>query len=206
MTSTPDPDGKPSAALVRALERLSTTRLNLVLGLGCDWLTGLGLCAAALALGDLRALPAALIATGGLLMFSWIEYAAHRWLFHGPIGPFRAGHVHHHQNPLGYDALPFFLPPLFMGALAALFMLALPRAYALLLAGGVAIGYAIYGSAHVVVHVHRFQGRLLRHWQSFHDIHHHHPETNFGVTTGLWDVMLGTRFRPKRPPSPGIRR
>jgi sterol desaturase/sphingolipid hydroxylase (fatty acid hydroxylase superfamily) len=37
----------------------------------------------------------------------------------------------------------------------------------------------------------------LRRWAGFHNIHHYHPETNFGVTTGLWDVLLGTRYRRK---------
>jgi hypothetical protein len=27
-----------------------------------------------------------------------------------------------------------------------------------------------------------------------HHVHHYHPGTNFGVTTPLWDVLLGTRY------------
>jgi 4-hydroxysphinganine ceramide fatty acyl 2-hydroxylase len=27
-----------------------------------------------------------------------------------------------------------------------------------------------------------------------HLIHHHHPDANFGVTTPLWDIVLGTRY------------
>lgn len=191
MTSTHD-----SPDLVHALARLATTRLNLRLGLACDWLVGLALCTAAVRRGGLQELDAGATVLGGLFIFSFIEYAAHRWLFHGPIGPFRAGHDRHHRNPLGYDALPFFLPPLFMGALAAGFALLLPLAQALLLAGAVALGYAIYGSSHVLLHVHRFRQGWLWRWQRFHDVHHDHPDFNFGVTTGLWDAVLGTRWRP----------
>lgn len=196
MTSTHDSSDPMPQRLVQALARLSTTRLNLRLGLTADWLVGLALCTAAVRHGGLRGLGAGGAVLGGLFLFSFIEYAAHRWLFHGPIGAFRAGHGRHHRNPMGHDALPFFLPPLFMGALAAAFALLLPLGYAWLLAGAVALGYAVYGSSHVLLHVHRFRQPWLWRWQRFHDIHHDHPRFNFGVTTGLWDVLLGTRWRP----------
>jgi sterol desaturase/sphingolipid hydroxylase (fatty acid hydroxylase superfamily) len=25
-------------------------------------------------------------------------------------------------------------------------------------------------------------------------VHHYHPDTNFGVTTPLWDILLRTRY------------
>lgn len=190
---------------LRPLARLSTTRTNLRLALGCDWLIGIALCAAAARHGGLHPAAAALAVLVGLFAFSFIEYGAHRWLFHGPIGPFRAGHNRHHANPLGYDALPFFLPPLFMGALAGLFMAVLAAPYALLLAGAIAAGYAVYGSSHAVLHARRFRHPLLRRWQRFHDIHHRRSRTNFGVTTGLWDTILGTRWRATVR-TPGARR
>lgn len=195
MTNDRRAGAAPLSGLVQPLVRLSTTRVNLQLGLGCDWLIAIALGAGALRHGGLRPGPAALTVSGGLIAFSFIEYAAHRWLFHGPIGPFRAGHARHHADPHGYDALPFFLPPLFIGALAGGFVLALAVPYALLLAGAVALGYAVYGSAHVVLHAHRFRQPWLRRWQRFHDLHHRHPAANFGVTTGLWDAILGTRWR-----------
>lgn len=184
----------PRAGVMQRLAHMSTTRANLALGLACDWLAGLLLAVAALAHGGLHAAPALLAVAAGLFVFSFIEYAAHRWLFHGTIRPFRAGHDRHHRNPMGYDALPFFLPPLFMGGLAGLSSRLLPLSYALLLAAAVALGYALYGSSHVLLHARRFRQPLLRRWQRFHDLHHAHPEANFGVTTGLSDVMLGTRW------------
>jgi 4-hydroxysphinganine ceramide fatty acyl 2-hydroxylase len=140
---------------------------------------------------------AALTSLCGLFAFTFIEYAAHRWLFHGNTGPFKTGHDHHHDDPLGYDALPFFMPPLFMCALGLLFSLAIPVGYAFLLAGTIAMGYAAYGLSHVVIHVHRFKSPAMRRWAGFHNIHHYHPDANFGVTTGLWDVILGTRYQRK---------
>lgn len=191
------PQPRSLAWMARPLSKLSTSRFNLRAGLTCDGLVSVSLIVAALWYGQMRAAMAALTVIAGLTAFTFIEYAAHRWLFHGHTGPFEAGHDNHHLHPLGYDALPFFLPPACMCALAGIFALAIPTGYALLLAGVIAAGYAAYGLAHVVIHVRRFKSPLMRRWAGFHNIHHFHPDTNFGVTTGLWDVLLGTRYRRK---------
>ena len=187
----------PLEWLARPLSRLSRSLFNLRAGLISDGLISVLLVLAGIWVGDMRPLPALLTVLCGLFAFTFIEYAAHRWLFHGNTGPFKAGHDNHHVNPLGYDALPFFMPPLFMAALGGLFALAIPAGYALLLAGTIAAGYASYGLSHVVIHVHRFQSPLMRRWAGFHNIHHYHPDANFGVTTGLWDFLLGTHYQRK---------
>ncbi|HXE66372.1 MAG TPA: sterol desaturase family protein [Rhodanobacteraceae bacterium] len=191
----------PLEWIARPLARLSTSHFNLRAGLFSDALISVVLIAAGVWYGGMQWLPAAVTVLCGLFAFTFIEYAAHRWLFHGNTGPFKAGHDNHHVNPLGYDALPFFMPPLFMCALGALFALAIPVGYALLLAGVIAAGYAAYGSSHVVIHVHRFKSPSMRRWAGFHNIHHYHPEANFGVTTGLWDFILGTRYHRQPRPS-----
>jgi 4-hydroxysphinganine ceramide fatty acyl 2-hydroxylase len=184
------------------LARLSTSHFNLRAGLTSDCLISVLLIAAGIWVGGMRMLPAGFTVLCGLFAFTFLEYSAHRWLFHGNTGPFRAGHDHHHDDPLGYDALPFFMPPLFMTALGGLFALAIPAGYALLLAGTIAAGYAAYGLSHVVIHMHRFKSAAMRRWVGFHNIHHYHPEANFGVTTGLWDAILGTRYQ--RAPRPAM--
>lgn len=194
------PGARPTAGpgllrfIAEPLGRLSTSHFNLRAGLTSDCSIAVILIAAGIWHGGMRTGFAVLTVLCGLFAFTFLEYAAHRWLFHGNTGPFRAGHDHHHDNPLGYDALPFFLPPLFMCLLAAIFSLALPAGYALLLAGVIAAGYAAYGLSHVVIHVHRFKSTLGRRWVGFHNIHHYHPDKNFGVTTGLWDYLLGTHY------------
>ncbi len=90
--------------------------------------------------------------------------------------------------------MPFFLPPMLLMVLVAIFALLLPIADALLLAGGLACGYAAYGLSHAIIHVRRFRRPLGRRWAAMHHIHHHHPETNFGVTTPFWDIVLRTRY------------
>lgn len=186
--------------IARPLAQLSTSRFNLRAGLTSDALISVILIAAAVWYGQLRIAPATLTLVCGLFAFTFIEYAAHRWLLHGNTGPFRAGHDHHHENPRGYDAIPFFLPPLLLVTLGGLFALALPVGYALLLAGTIAAGYSAYGLSHVVIHVHRFKNPSMRRWVGFHNIHHYHPDYNFGVTTKLWDVTLHTYYKRTRIP------
>lgn len=210
VSATPDATGEPGSRLpaplewvARPLARLSTSHFNLRAGLTSDSLVSVLLIAAGVWYGRMHLLPAAFTVLCGLFAFTFIEYAAHRWLFHGHTGPFEVGHTRHHVDPLGYDALPFFMPPIFMCALGALFALAIPVGYALLLAGVIAAGYAAYGLSHVAIHVHRFKSPLMRRWAGFHNIHHYHPDANFGVTTGLWDFLLGTHYRRKPHPTAG---
>ena len=185
--------------VVDAIVRMSATRTNYWAELGVD---------AALALllaveGWRRHVGgplAALLAFGlGLLAFSFIEYFFHRWMFHTRVPLFEQGHRTHHEQPLGYDSLPFFLPAVVLLTLAGLFVLVMPIGFALMLAASITLGYIVYGLSHFIIHHVRFKQPLLRRWAGAHHVHHYHPESNFGLTTPLWDVLLGTRYvrRPR---------
>jgi 4-hydroxysphinganine ceramide fatty acyl 2-hydroxylase len=121
-------------------------------------------------------------------------------MFHTRIPLFAQGHDLHHARPLGYDSLPFFLPAAVLLALAGVFVLVMPTGFALLLASAITFGYIVYGLSHFIIHHVRFKQPLLRRWAGAHHVHHYHPESNFGVTTPLWDVLLGTRYvrQPRR--------
>ncbi len=186
----------PSSSRVRVLsqtfERFSRSRLNGRLGLIADTLVAFGLLQA-----GLRRHPGPLegfLALGfGALLFSFVEYAFHRWLFHGSIAAFERGHSHHHEHPQGEDALPFFLPPLGMLVLARMAVL-VASTTGLMFAAAFAGGYALYGLSHSQIHARRFRSRAVRRWAGSHHVHHYHPDANFGVTTPLWDIVFGTRF------------
>lgn len=176
------------------IARMSTTRTNYWTEFALDT----ALCAVLLAAGWRHlegsawlALPALVL---GLFVFSFIEYCFHRWLFHTHIPLFEQGHRMHHEHPLGYDSLPFFLPPMVLLALTGLLVLLMPPGFALLLAGSITFGYITYGMSHFIIHHVRFKQPLLRRWAGAHHVHHYHPETNFGVTTLLWDILLGTHY------------
>jgi sterol desaturase/sphingolipid hydroxylase (fatty acid hydroxylase superfamily) len=194
-TAPVDPHGAPSPGF---FERLSVTRFNANMGLVCDIGIGVALVVAGFVVNAFGLPVASATFAAGLLVFSFVEYSFHRWLFHGRASSMREGHDKHHIDPLGYDALPFFIPPLLMLALAGLVAIVAPLSTALLLAGSVALGYASYGLAHTAIHAIRFRRALPKRWAASHHVHHHHPDSNFGVTTPLWDVVLGTRYVPVR--------
>ena len=178
---------------VDAIVRMSSTRANYWGELAVDVALG-----AVLMVEGARRQPGALLGTLaivlGLFAFSFVEYFFHRWMFHTRIPLFAQGHELHHQHPLGYDSLPFFLPPLILLALTGVFVALMPTGFALLLAGAITFGYILYGLAHFTIHHVRFKQPLLRRWAGAHHVHHYHPGTNFGVTTPLWDVLLRTRY------------
>ena len=185
-------------ALSEAFARMSTTRANGHAGMVADVATGGVLIGMGLWRGHVGAITTAAAVMAGLLIFSFIEYASHRWVFHGTASAMQRGHHQHHVDPLGYDSLPFFVAPLLMLAATWLLSMLLPTTVALLLMGALACGYAIYGLAHLGIHHLRFSRPLAHRWAALHHIHHAHPDRNFGVTTPLWDVLLHTRYVSKR--------
>ncbi len=202
-----DRPGAPAAAdaaaqtgLLAAVQRMSGTRWNYLVGQTADIVVGIALLGAAVVVDRAHPVRSALLVLLGLFIFSFLEYACHRWLFHGPVRLFERGHTLHHQRPLGWDSLPFFVAPLIAFALAAVLALAMPAGDALFLAGAIALGYALYGCAHFVVHRRRFRSALGRDWVRIHNIHHARPDTNYGVTTPLWDMIFGTWCAPRSKP------
>ena len=133
----------------------------------------------------------------GLIAFTFIEYLAHRWIFHGPDSMYQRGHHAHHEFPKGYDSLPFFLPAAILSMIAGLLSVVLPAGYGMLIAGTIGSGYVAYGFSHFAIHHRRFEHPLVRRWAARHHVHHHHPDRNFGVTSTLWDHVLGTLYRSR---------
>ncbi len=182
------------------LLRMSRTRLNYWAEFGLDIPLGAALIVSGLRQHGLSVGSVVLTVVAGLLLFSFLEYAVHRWLFHGSIRVVVQGHGEHHKNPQGYDALPFFLPSLVILAFTGLFALLLPLGNALLLSGVMACGYVTYGLGHFTIHHTHFRQPLARRWAAHHLIHHYHAGTNFGVTTPLWDLLIGTQYVHHRTP------
>jgi sterol desaturase/sphingolipid hydroxylase (fatty acid hydroxylase superfamily) len=179
---------------VDAIVRMSTTRANYWAEVVVDVALGLLLVVEGWLHHAGGPLTAVLAIVLGLLAFSFIEYFFHRWMFHTRIPLFEQGHRMHHERPLGYDSLPFFLPAVVLLVLAGLFVLIMPTGFALLMAGAITLGYVAYGLSHFTIHHVRFKQPLLRRWAGAHHVHHYHPDSNFGLTTPLWDVLLGTRY------------
>lgn len=183
--------------MLDSFERMAVTQWNQWAALVADLGMCLVLISLAVVVDEPDPLVSVLTVLAGVLAFSLVEYSFHRWLFHGPEHAMERGHRRHHQEPTGIGSLPFFLPPIFLVVLAALFTLAMPLGYALLFTGGIAGGYFAYGQCHDWIHRTRFQNAFGRRWAANHHIHHHHPDSNFGVTTPLWDIVFGTYYVSK---------
>lgn len=181
--------------LLKAMSILCKTPLNYWAEFAVDIPFGVVLIAAGLWRNELGAIPVVLTILLGLFLFSILEYSFHRWLFHGSVQVMVQGHRAHHENPLGYDSLPFFLPVLIQLTLTGALVLLMPAKYAFLLTGTITLSYVVYGLSHFIIHHHIFHNALARNWAASHHIHHCHADTNFGVTTPLWDIVFGTRYR-----------
>jgi sterol desaturase/sphingolipid hydroxylase (fatty acid hydroxylase superfamily) len=184
----------PLRVVLDAIVRMSATRTNYWAEVAVDAVLCVALFIAGWRHHSGGALIALLAFAIGLFAFSFLEYFFHRWMFHTRVPLFEQGHRTHHEQPLGYDSLPFFLPAVVLLILAGVFALLMPSGFALLLTSAITFGYICYGLSHFIIHHVRFQRPWLRRWAGAHHVHHHHPSTNFGVTTPLWDVLLGTRY------------
>ncbi len=137
------------------------------------------------------------IGLGGL---SWtlIEYVLHRWVLHLWY-PFSEWHNEHHQQPrafictatlvsLSAIAMTVYLP-LYLWASAEV-----ARCFTL----GVLIGYVTYAVTHHAIH-HWLDSNvsLLKRRQGIHSLHHASPNHAFGVTSSVWDHLLGTALKPQ---------
>jgi sterol desaturase/sphingolipid hydroxylase (fatty acid hydroxylase superfamily) len=183
---------------LNAIVRMSRTRANYWAEFAIDGFLGVVLVMEGLRRSDEPAAAILVTILMGLLIFSFMEYVCHRWLFHGTIQLVKEGHASHHRNPLGYDALPFFLPAIVLTGLIGVLTLCLSASHVYLLSGTMAFGYVIYGLSHFLIHHRRFHNALARKWAARHHIHHFHQDCNFGVTTPLWDILLGTSYISKK--------
>jgi len=160
----------------------------------------------------LRARPWATLAYAalGVVLWTWLEYMVHRFVLHGrfPDGAgwlqhrlhrfFDTMHGDHHQRPWdgmyinGYlDSLPFAVLFILLSFLA-------PLPTAPVMVASLLQCYVIEEWVHYTVHFHRFRSRYFVYIRRHH-LYHHSPrciETAFGLTGGLWDMILGTRVPP----------
>ena len=140
-------------------------------------------------------LAMALAALFGLALWTLIEYAMHRFVFHG-LEPFQSLHAEHHRRPQALIATPTW------GSLALIAVLVwLP---ATLLGGfwlgsgatlGVMAGYLAYGVVHHAVHHGPSSNLWLRRLKHQHAVHHYNPRLNYGVTMLWWDHAFGSDGR-----------
>ena len=139
---------------------------------------------------------------GGLMIWTATEYFLHRFLFHwtppGKIGE----RIHfiwpgvHHDHP--NDRLRLVMPPSVSVPLAygfySLFALAFGGPVLFAVFGGFIVGYVTYDTLHYALHHHAWQQPLFKKLKVHHMQHHFvNGNTGYGVSSPLWDWIMGTR-------------
>ena len=136
----------------------------------------------------------------GIFVFTFVEYLMHRHFFHmEPDTPIKDKlqygiHGVHHDYPKDQERLA--LPPFVSAAYAAILYLMftlLMGDFALYFLPGFLLGYAGYLGVHYLVHVSNPPKNFFKVLWVNHAIHHYkNPDTAFGVSSPLWDYLLGT--------------
>jgi sterol desaturase/sphingolipid hydroxylase (fatty acid hydroxylase superfamily) len=122
----------------------------------------------------------------GLIAWTFYEYATHRWLLH-QVWPFRDLHDLHHADQKDYIAVH----PAVTLALYAGFWWVWGVSYSAL-AVGFSVGYVAYAFLHTAFHHTRIVSGPLFKLKRRHALHHAFDDINFGVSTSVWDRLLGT--------------
>lgn len=200
------PNHKGSATIFRnpVLERLTHTHIGIPITIFIVISSGL------LVYGFLHNFLDLVSAVGlflaGWLIFSLIEYLAHRYIFHmEPTSELKRNiqytfHGNHHDYPKDKSRLA--MPPIVSLFIASFFFFVFKLAFGSLVFGLVAgflFGYALYLFVHYAVHAYAPPKNFLKTLWVHHSIHHYKdPERAYGVSSPLWDWVLGTMPERKR--------
>ncbi|RAK68074.1 sterol desaturase family protein [Hymenobacter edaphi] len=142
----------------------------------------------------------------GWFAFTLVEYLMHRFLYHMKTNtPGKAKfqytmHGVHHEYPK--DKTRLAMPPILTVFVASLlffiFRFTFGNAGFGILAGFV-FGYATYLFVHYAIHVYNPPKNFLKFWWHHHAQHHYRQdEVAFGVSTTIWDHIIGTMPEDKR--------
>lgn len=151
-----------------------------------------------LSLHIFQPVPFASAVIAGFISWTFIEYAMHRWVFHG-LG--RKEHSIHHIAPADFIGFT----PLTTAIIGAVAFWFLTVALGALLGVGMLVGLVFGYLSYLIVHdrIHHGtvrQGTYLATLNSNHDYHHYRFRVNYGVITPVWDYIFGTyQLNPARP-------
>ncbi|XP_037945116.1 dihydroceramide fatty acyl 2-hydroxylase FAH2 [Teleopsis dalmanni] len=144
----------------------------------------------------------------GILFWTLLEYALHRWVFHMKINSntniwlctfhFMI-HGLHHKVP--FDPLRLVFPPL-PGALICTIIYTpisflVPTPHVLL--SGALFGYLCYDMMHYYLHYGSPTMRHMYHMKRYHYQHHFaHQNMGYGISSPLWDFIFDTRIHLRK--------
>lgn len=167
----------------------------------------LGFCALVYGVLNIEAGPwsKVVLPFAGALFFTFIEYVAHRFLYHSGEDytneanwQYTMHGVHHvHPNDKGLLAMPILLALVLAAAFFGLFYLAMGD-LAYFFWPGFLMGYATYLYIHYTIHARKPPNNIFGYLWKHHLLHHHiYDDKAFGVTSPLWDYVFRT-MPPKK--------
>lgn len=125
----------------------------------------------------------------GLFVWTLIEYATHRWIFHGLLAEH---HILHHRKPEAYIGAPNYLTVSIFVILMGALVLALPIGLVTGFSSGIVFGYLCYLIMHDHFHHSPISLDLFHRLRRYHRAHHETRACNFGVITHFWDRVFQT--------------
>lgn len=143
----------------------------------------------------------ALTVLAGVLVWTFIEYIFHRYLFHFPAKSDLTKrlvflfHGLHHDEPhcktrLVFPPFPAFL---ILSVFYFLFSLIVPAIALHTFLAGFLIGYLCYDYIHYATHHFPMTGKVGRYLRKYHLQHHFScPDAKYGVSSPLWDYIFNT--------------
>lgn len=148
----------------------------------------------------------ALVLLIGILAFTFVEYMMHKHFFHmEPDNEVKdklqySVHGVHHDYPRDKDRLA--MPPFVSAFYAMVFYFVftfIMGDYALYFLPGFLFGYAAYLGVHYAVHAFQPPKNFLKVLWVNHAVHHYKdPDVAYGVSSPLWDYILGTMPKKDR--------
>ena len=143
----------------------------------------------------------------GLIIWSLTEYTLHRFVFHFPTKSELGKKIHflyhgvHHDYPM--DSKRLVMVPTISIPLAVIFYYLLETifgdVYVAPLFVGFIVGYLFYDLSHYAIHHFNMHGKF---WLAIknHHIKHHFENENlgYGVSSPIWDKIIGTDFSKKK--------
>lgn len=188
--------------VLEVLDRIISSSVHYWATMLCDLVAALAFLGIAIHRFSEPVLVAGGVVVLGFLSSGLLEYVLHRWVLHGPPSLARRGHAQHHGEPGVLISIPLFFMMTVALAFWGILGLLLPAGVAAWFVFGLYSGYNYYAVVHHVQHRcgnRRAPVAYLRRLEQSHQLHHHQPSVNFGVSTTIWDRMFGT-FQPADEP------
>lgn len=143
----------------------------------------------------------------GVFIWTITEYVLHRFIFHFKPKSQLGEKLHfifhgvHHDYPS--DSRRLVMPPSVSIPLAVLFFFLfrflIGQIYVYPFFAGFLVGYLFYDITHYAIHHFNMHSKFWLEIKNHHMRHHYlDPNKGFGVSSPLWDMIIGTNFRLKK--------